>query len=163
MYNLFLVCVCLFELLISYIFFSQQGERRQKTWVCWTVGAALFLFGAALNILLDNIIWLNGIYFFLSNMLYGALLFDIRWPKAAFCAAILDALVVSTEFIGLTLTSLFTDTEMTAYNDKLSLLVLAGQNPFTSIRWRSSRCLCCSATSICSTGSRAAIWRRLGF
>lgn len=126
MYNLFLVCVCLFELLISYIFFSQQGERRQKTWVCWTVGAALFLFGAALNILLDNIIWLNGIYFFLSNMLYGALLFDIRWPKAAFCAAILDALVVSTEFIGLTLTSLFTDTEMTAYNDKLSLLVLAG-------------------------------------
>lgn len=125
-YNLAITVTYLFELLISYIFFSQQGAFKRKKWICWAIGIGLFLAGAAVDILFSNTVWLNGLFFIVINFLFGFLAFDIRWTKAIFSAAVLDVLSTSIEFITIVLMSLLTKTEVTAYSSRFSLLVLGG-------------------------------------
>lgn len=124
MYNLAICFTYFIEMLISYSFFSLIGDRKHKLPMCLTIGTALFLSGAFLDIILSNIVWLNTIYFLFINLLFGSICYKIKFTRVLFYSIMLDIFNASLEFAAIFLISIVTHTEVTAYVDKLSFFVL---------------------------------------
>lgn len=126
LYDLAVLAVFLFEMLIAYVFFAQQSETKYNKWICYLLGFVLFSFGACVDILFSNTVWLNALTFLVIVFLFAILAFKIRWTKALFYAAVMDVLSTSIEFVAIALMSLITGTEVNAYTDEISLFVLGG-------------------------------------
>lgn len=124
MYNLAICLTYFIEMLISYSFFSLIGDRKQKIPICLTIGTLLFLSGALFDIVLSNIVWLNTLYFLLINLLFGFVCYKIKFTRVLFYSIMLDIFNASLEFAAIFLISIVTNTEVTAYVDKLSFFVL---------------------------------------
>lgn len=124
MYNLAICFTYFIEMLISYSFFSLIGDRKHKIPICLTIGTALFLSGALFDIVLSNIVWLNTIYFLCINLLFGFICYKIKFTRVLFYSIMLDIFNASLEFAAIFLISIVTNTEVTAYVDKLSFFVL---------------------------------------
>lgn len=123
-YNLAICFTYFIEMLISYSFFSLIGDRKHKTPVCIAIGTVLFLSGAFFDIVLSNVIWFNALYFFIINLLFSVICFRIKITRCIFYSILLDIFQTSLEFAAIFLISIVTETEVTAYVDKLSFFVL---------------------------------------
>lgn len=124
MYN-FAICFTYFiEMLISYSFFSLIGEKKLKVPICFFVGTVLFLSGALFDIILSNTLWFNALYFTIINIAFSILCFSIKVTRCIFYSILLDIFQTALEIVAINLISIVTNTEVTAYIDKLSFLVL---------------------------------------
>ena len=123
-YNIIIITTYFMEMLISYSFFSQIGERKQKNIYCIIIGTLLFEIGALINLLLSNIVWLNTIYFFLANLLFAFLCYKIKFAQIIFYSAMLDIFSTALEFSTIFFVATATKTDTTAYLNHLNMLVL---------------------------------------
>lgn len=123
-YNLIIALTYFMEMLISYSFFSQIGERKLKNINCIFIGTLLFESGALINLLLSNIVWLNTIYFLLINLLFSVISYKIKFTRVFFYSIILDIFNASLEFATIFIISIITKTDTTAYLDQMNMLVL---------------------------------------
>lgn len=124
MYNLVICLTYFVEMLISYSFFSLIGERKKKNLICLNIGTLLFLSGAFFDIILSNKVWFNVFYFAIINIIFSVSLFRIKITRCVFYSIFLDIFQTALEFVAINLISIVTNTEVTAYIDKLYFLVL---------------------------------------
>lgn len=123
-YNLAIVITYFIEMLISYNFFSQTAEKKKNEKICILMGTLLFECGAFIDIFFENIIWLNVVCFFIINLLFALYAFDIKLSKVIFYSIVLDVFMTALEFVSIFLISIITNTEVTAYVDKILFYVL---------------------------------------
>ena len=123
-YNLILVVTYFMEMLISFSFFSQLGEKKSKNINCIIIGTLLFESGTLVNILLSNIVWLNTIYFLVINILFGIICYEIKFTRILFYSTLLDIFSTALEFSTIFIISTITQTDTTAYLDQINMLVL---------------------------------------
>lgn len=112
------------EMLISFVFFSQIGDRRHRNMVCWIIGLLIFESGAVINLMLSNIVWLNTLYFGVINFLFGILCFKIKLSRTFFYSAVLVIFNATLEFATIFLVSAITDSEVTSYLDRTGPLII---------------------------------------
>lgn len=124
MYNLAICLTYFIEMLISYSFFSLIGDRKHKNSICLTIGTLLFLSGAFFDIIFSNVIWFNALYFSIINIVFSISCFRIKITRCIFYSILLDIFQTALEFVAINLISIVTNTEVIAYIDKLSFLVL---------------------------------------
>lgn len=91
--------VYLFEMIISFCFFTRIYEKKQKSnFLIILIGSLLFLPSSFIFSLFENEI-INLIVFFAINFIFALLCFDISVKNAAIQSIILDTLMFSTETI----------------------------------------------------------------
>lgn len=91
--------VYLFEMIISFCFFTRIYEKKQKSnFLIILIGLLLFLPSSFIFSLFENEI-INLIVFFAINFIFALLCFDISVKNAAIQSIILDTLMFSTETI----------------------------------------------------------------
>lgn len=119
------ICATFFlEMLISYIFFSQIGEKKYNVWICCLIGTAVFEIGALSDIVFSNTIWLNALMFIIINFLFAFICFNIKFTKILFYSVILDIFSTALEFAAIFIISTVTNTEVTAYVDNLTFFII---------------------------------------
>lgn len=119
------VCVTYFlEMLIAYIFFIQIGDKKFKALPCFIIGAIIFETGAFFNIALSNTVWFNVVYFFIINLVFGAICFKIKISRTLFYALILDIISNALEFVAIFIISVLTNTQTTEYLDNIVFFIL---------------------------------------
>ncbi len=116
--------VYIFEMLISYLFFSKVAERRCSPLRCWLFGLLCFEGAAAANLLSSNTIWINLISFCLANFAFAMLCFHMKPGVAVFYSFILTAVMSALEIISIFLISVLRESDTTNYNSDVILLVL---------------------------------------
>ena len=91
------------EFVSAYIFFSAAAEKKVKQSTCYLVGIGLFALACAINLIGNQIIWLNLIFYIITNVLYGYLCFNLNIKKSLFYGFILTLMgviwEVAVEFI----------------------------------------------------------------
>ncbi len=123
-YNIAVCVTYFFEMFITYIFFSQIGDKKVKTLHCFVIGTAIFETGAIFNIVLSNIILFNALYFLFINFIYGLICFKIKISRILFYALILDIASTALEFVSIFIISVLTGTQTTAYLNNILFYVL---------------------------------------
>lgn len=123
-YNIIIALTYFMSMLISYSFFSQIGDKKQKEFYCLLIGLLLFESGALVDIVFANTIWLNAIYLALINILFGLLCFRIKLSKIIFYSVLLDIFTGALEFITIFLISVITKTESNVYLEKINFLII---------------------------------------
>ena len=119
------ICATFFlEMLISYIFFSQIGEKKYNVWICCLIGTAVFEIGALSDIVFSNTIWLNALMFIIINFLFAFICFNIKFTKILFYSVILDIFSTALEFAAIFIISTVTNTEVTAYVDNITFFII---------------------------------------
>ncbi len=113
-----------FEMLISYLFFSQIAERRFSPVLCWLVGLLCFESAAAANLLSANTVWVNLISFCVVNLSFALLCFRMRLSTAVFHSFILTAIMSALEIVVILITSTLRGSDTTSYNSDVIALVL---------------------------------------
>lgn len=88
------------EFISAYIFFSAAAEKKVKQSTCYLVGIGLFAFGCAMNILANQTIWLNLVFYILIDVLYAYLCFNLNLKKSLFYGFILTLIGVIWEVAG---------------------------------------------------------------
>lgn len=104
--------VNVFEFLISYLFFKQQGEEKYKRWVGLSVGAGLALSATLVYYIVPYTTWVNGLYFIATHFIFGLFMFRIRWSRVLFSSVVLEALSVTLEFATVSGLAFFTKRDM---------------------------------------------------
>ena len=92
------IVIYIFEMLVSFCFFSRICERKRSIGTTVLIGLLLFIPGAVIFNLFQNEI-INTSLFFLINLAYGLLCFDISFKNAAIQSVMLDTLMMSSEYI----------------------------------------------------------------
>lgn len=123
-YNIAVCITCFLEMFISYIFFSQIGERKMHYRLVAVIGAIIFETGAFFNIFLSNLVWFNVLYFLIINFLFAVICFKIKISRAFFYSILLDAFSNALEFISIFIISAFTGTKTTEYLNNILFFVL---------------------------------------
>ena len=126
LYNFVMFIIYFVEMLITYIFFSQIGEKKVKTSRCWLIGTLIFSTGFLVNAIFSNTVWLNVAYFAVINAVFGFLCFRIKPLKIIFYSVILDIFCIALEFATIFLISSIYNVETTSYLNQFSLLILEG-------------------------------------
>lgn len=89
------------ELVITYLFFLQQGaERQPKRWLRWCIGIGVFGIGTIFCFLFKNF-WVNTVADFFVMLLFARLAFRLSWTRAAFGSLILHVLSVLTDLLAM--------------------------------------------------------------
>ena len=113
------------EFVSAYILYSAAADKKVKQSTCYLVGIGLFAIACALNILADQTIWLNLVFYILINVLYGYLCFNLNIKKSLFYGFILTLVgviwEVAVEFALISL--LDKDFFVYVYGDITSILV----------------------------------------
>lgn len=89
--NIAFVCVYLFEMLVSVIFFDNVSVRRFSLLKTFLIGATLFEIGAFVSIFVINNPALNTLLTFIANITFALFCFDIGKRAALFYSIILGA------------------------------------------------------------------------
>ena len=82
------------EFVSAYILYSAAAEKKVKQSMCYLVGICLFAVACILNILANQTIWLNLLFYVLTNVLYGYLCFNLNIKKSLFYGFILTLIGV---------------------------------------------------------------------
>ena len=91
--------VYLFEMLISYLFFSNVSERKKTPQQCFMIGTVCFAFCFVVNYIYENNTYLNGLSFLIGNLAFAVSCFHLSWKQSMFYSFYLNALCAATEFI----------------------------------------------------------------
>jgi sensor histidine kinase YesM len=113
------------EFVSAYVFYSAAAEKKVKQSTCYLVGIGLFAFGCAMNILANQTIWLNLLFYILVNVLYAYICFNLNIKKSLFYGFILTLIgviwEVAVEFFLISV--LDKDFFQYVYGDTTSILV----------------------------------------
>ena len=90
--------VYIFEMLISFCFFSRIYERKKNVGITILIGLLLYMPGAVVCNLFQNEI-VNTLLFFLINFVYGFICFDTSVKNAAIQSVMLDTLMMASECV----------------------------------------------------------------
>lgn len=104
--------VNVFEFLISYLFFKQQGEEKYKRWVGLSVGAGLALSATLVYYIVPYTVWINGLYFIATHFIFGFFMFHIRWSRVLFGSVVLEILSATLEFGTISRLAFFNERDM---------------------------------------------------
>ena len=114
------------EMLISYVFYSEITDKKMSSVKCALIGIFLFETGAVINLLFDNTIWINTLYFLLINIAFSFICFNIKKQKAIFYSALLVIFSTALEFATIFIISVISDSDINAYNSNFYLLLMEG-------------------------------------
>lgn len=104
--------VNVFEIIITYLFFKQQGKEKYKRWVSLSVGAGLAFSATLVYYALPYAAWVNGAYFILIHFIYGLFAFQLHWRRVLFTSVILEILSAALEFAVISGLAFFTKRDM---------------------------------------------------
>ena len=117
--------VYIFELVISFCFYSRIYERKKNIGFTFILGLVLFIPSSYVFSLFENEI-INLIVFFLINVIFAITCFEISLKNAVVQSVILDALMYSTEIITIFLLSVALKLPPNLYkNDIHQLIIIA--------------------------------------
>lgn len=102
----------MFELLVTYLFFKQQGEEKHKRWVALSAGVILALSATVVYYLVPYKTWVNGLYLVVTHYIFGRLVFDIRRSRVLFGSVVLEVLSAALEFATISALSFFYGRDM---------------------------------------------------
>lgn len=112
------------EMLISYIFFSGIADKKISYIKSVSIGTLLFETGAIANLLFNNTIWINTLSFFLINLAFALICFNIKKQNAIFLSILLVIFSTATEFATIFIVSILFSAEITGYNTNNILLFI---------------------------------------
>ena len=116
--------VYFFEMLISYIVFSYISDKKKPTVIIFIFGLIIFEFGAAINIIFSNTVWINSIYTFTSTLIFAILCFHIRYSVAVVYVILMCIFSAALEFATIFVISALSGASITGYNYDQSLLLM---------------------------------------
>lgn len=116
--------VYLFEMLISYLFFSNVSKRKKTPQQCFMVGTVCFAFCFVVNYIYDNNTYLNGLSFLIGNLVFAVSCFHLSWKQSMFYSFYLNALCAATEFIIVAVISEFTQTSINGHRDHFDIFLI---------------------------------------
>lgn len=116
--------IYLIEMLISYIVFSYVSCRKQSAPIVLVIGALIFGSGAVVNNFFSNTVWLNFLYTMIMNYAFAVICFHIRYRTAIVYSVLMNVLSVAFEFTTIFLVSLTSHSELTEYNNDLTVLAV---------------------------------------
>lgn len=112
------------EMLISYIFFSGIADKKLSYIKCIAIGTLLFESGAIVNLLFNNTVWINTLSFFLINLAFSLICFNIKKQNAVFHSVLLVIFSTALEFVTIFIISILFNAEITDYNTNNILLFI---------------------------------------
>lgn len=118
-----LIVVYVFEMLTSFCFFSRIYEKRKSNLFIFVIGFLLFIPSSFIFNIIGNEI-LNLIIFFIINVAYSLVCFDISQKNAIIQSIILDALMFSTEIITIILLPLILEVPTNRYKNDLHTFII---------------------------------------
>ena len=116
--------VYLFEMLISYLFFSNVSERKKTPVQSFLIGAICFCLCFAVNLLFENNTYLNGLAFLISNLIFALACFQMTWKQSMFYSFCLNVLCAATEFIIIAVMAALTQAGMNSHKEHFSIFLL---------------------------------------
>ena len=116
--------IYLIEMLISYIVFSYVSYRKRSALVVLVIGGLIFGSGSVVNYIFSNTVWLNFLYTMIMNYSFAVICFHIRYRTAIVYSVLMNVLSVAFEFATIFLVSLKTNSELTEYNNDLTVLAV---------------------------------------
>lgn len=117
--------IYLFEMLISYLFFSNIADRRKTPPQSFLIGAACFSLCYAANLFFANSTHLNAVSFLVSNLIFAAVCFQLSWKQATYHSFCLNVLCAATEIVIIAVISGLTQTDMNGHRNQFSIFLLA--------------------------------------
>ena len=121
--SIVVIIVFLFEMLTSFCFFSRIYERKKNIGTTLLIGLALFIPSSVIFNLFENEI-IHTIVFFIINVVYALMCFDISCKNAAIQSVILDTLMVSTEYATVFLFSAIVGIPTNQYKNDVNILII---------------------------------------
>lgn len=121
--NIAFVCVYLFEMLVSAIFFANVSTRRLSLLKTLIIGALLFEAGAFVSIFVINNLALNVLLTFIANITFALVCFDIRKRTALFYSIILGASSFLLEMISVLCISSLQGRYVVEYESEIAQLI----------------------------------------
>ena len=118
-------CVYLFEMGITYLFFSSITLPRKSHWISLLLGSLLFESEAIINVLFSNTIWINFIVIFVIYFLFSFSCFKLDFHSALVYSVILVVLCTAVEFATIFALSVISG-NITDYNFNISTLIING-------------------------------------
>lgn len=112
------------EAVISYVFFSNLAQKKYSAMKTFLYSIMLFAWGASVNLMFQNNIFINLVVFTLIDFIYARIAFRITYRDAIFFAVILTAIAGLMEFVAIFLVSALTGSAASEYNDDFSLFML---------------------------------------
>ncbi len=116
--------VYFFEMLISYIVFSSISDRKRHKATVFIIGLVIFEFGAVINTICSNTVWINSIYTVASTFVFAILCFHVRYGAAAIYVILMSIFSAALEFATIFAISALSGVEITGYNLDQSLLLM---------------------------------------
>lgn len=118
------IVLYLFEMLISFSYFSRGYEKKIKSnWNIFAIGALLFIAGSIIFNLLNNVV-LNLILFFLINFIFSFLCFKISIKDAIIHSVSLDAIMLSAETLMIFISSSIFKIPTDAFKNDLIIYII---------------------------------------
>lgn len=114
------------EALIAYIYFNDNYKIKRTPLTSILVAFGLYILGFCMNIIFSNNVVVNIIAFFIINLLYSKISFDISLKSAILHSSIILAIMSLTELIIETGVSLLLDIPIDAYMHSFASLVVLG-------------------------------------
>ncbi len=121
---LFSTIVYLTEMLISYLFFCNIGNRRFSIFKCLVIGCLLFGTGSAMNLLGGNHAGVNTVVTIIMNISFAYICFDINLYLGAFYTCILIVIGGALEFVAISSISALSGSHFYDYNENANLFIL---------------------------------------
>lgn len=122
--SIVMIIVYIFEMLTSFCFFSRIYEKKKKSnLIILLIGLLLFIPSSFIFNIFGNEI-LNTTLFFVINVVYALICFDISFKNAAVQSVILDMLMVSTEIVTIFLLSAIFSFPTDRYKSDVHILII---------------------------------------
>lgn len=99
MFILGVIIAYVIEFVSAYIFFSATAEKKVKQSTCYLIGFSLFAVACAINILGNQIVWLNLLFYIMTNVLYAYLCFNLNMKKSLFYGFIITLIGIIWEVV----------------------------------------------------------------
>lgn len=112
------------EMLIAYIVFSSISEKKQSAITVFLLGSMIFGSGAVVNYCFSNTVWINVLYSAIINLVFALLCFHIHLQMAVIFAVLMDLFAIAFEFTTIFSFSAIASTELTTYNNDLTVLAV---------------------------------------
>ena len=145
---LFYLLVYVFESIIAYVYFSDNYEIKIKLAYSILLSLGLYLIGFAVNYIDKNSLAINLLTFFIINVVYCKLSFNISWISGIFHSSILLAIMFISEMIVEYIASYLLNIPIDAYKNSLSALIILG------ITCKALYLIICKLISLCFSYKR---------
>lgn len=115
-----------FEAFISYIYYSENFDKKHHYIITVISSLCLYLLGFTINLFDNNNFIVNVLSFFAINLILSILLFEIKITSAILHSSILLGIMISTEFITSTIATALFKIPIDAYKNNVYLLFALG-------------------------------------